>query len=347
MRRLALISLVTALGITLAGPPALRGQEAPLPVLRLPFADWLKQVRETALSQGISAATLDRAFHDLQPNPTIVERDRTQKELILTVQQYVDRRVTPGVVRTARAASAKHARVLQRVEQTYGVPREIVVAIWGLESNFGRFIGVRPTIQALATLAWEGRRAALFEKQLLTALGILDRGEVGFDELRGSWAGAMGQVQFLPTSYVAYAQDFDGDGRKDIWRSLPDVFASIANYLRENGWERGRGWGMAVTRPAREPEVFRTLTAPRQEGCNAERDLSRPAPLRAWRKAGLRVPADARRLDAEYSLLTLGRASYLTTANYEAILAYNCAHSYALSVVQLSRSAASARPRRR
>lgn len=304
--------------------------------LRPAFADWLQQFREIALQEGIGAATLERALDGLEPLPVVVERDRTQKELILTVQQYVEQRVTAGVVRTGRRAVTSHAALLRRVERTYGVPRQIVVAVWGLESNFGRFRGVRPIIQALATLAWDGRREALFRQQLLAALGILDRGEVDFDRLRGSWAGAMGQVQFLPTSYVAYAQDFDGDGRKDIWESRADVFASIANYLREQGWQRGVRWGVRVSRPAKESEAFVSLAAPRGAGCGAERDLSSPAPLAEWRKAGVRpagAAGDARRL---YSLLTLGRASYLVTSNYEALLAYNCAHSYAMSVAQLA-----------
>lgn len=311
------------------------GAQVPEP-LRPAFADWLQQFRETALQEGIGAATLDRAFNGLEPLPVVVERDRTQKELILTVQQYVAQRVTRSMVRAARRAAAAHGSLLRRVQRTYGVPGQIVVAVWGLESNFGRFSGVRPTIQALATLAWEGRREALFRQQLLAALGILDRGEVEFDRLRGSWAGAMGQTQFLPTSYVAYAQDFDGDGRKDIWGSRADVFASIANYLRERGWQRGLRWGVRATPPVSKSDAFLALAAPRSTGCSAERDLSAPAPLAAWRKAGVRPAAaagDARRM---YSLLTLGRATFLVTSNYEALLAYNCAHSYAMSVAQLA-----------
>jgi membrane-bound lytic murein transglycosylase B len=304
-------------------------------VPRPQFGEWLNTLREAAGQRGISTDTLDRALNGLEPLPVVIERDRTQRELTLTVQEYVEQRVTRGVIRTARTAAAKHRALLRRVERQYGVPAQVIVAIWGLESNFGRFSGVRPTIQSLATLAWEGRRAGLFREQLLVALGILDRGEVDFDRLRGSWAGAMGQVQFLPSSYVAYAQDFDGDGRKDIWRSTADVFASMAYYLQANGWQRGRPWGVRVTRPGEESDSLRALAVPREKGCSAEKDLSAPAPLSTWRKAGVRPRTLIRNAKDEYSLLTLGRASYLVTSNYEALLAYNCAHSYAMSVAQL------------
>jgi membrane-bound lytic murein transglycosylase B len=332
IHRFAVCFLIAVLAGGAAQPHAQVADEA----VRPQFADWLLTFREIAVERGISAETLDRALNGLEPAPIVVRRDRTQRELILTVQQYVDQRVTRGVIRTARAARTKHRPLLQRVQKKYGVPAEVIVAVWGLESNFGRFTGVRPTIQALATLAWDGRRGTLFREELLAALGILDRGEVDFDRLRGSWAGAMGQVQFLPSSYVAYAQDFDGDGRKDIWTSLPDVFASIANYLRERGWDPGRHWGVRVTKPASNSEAMGALVAPREAGCDASRDLSTPAPYPAWRKAGVRPRGTPARRDQDYSLLTLGRASYLVTANYEALLAYNCAHSYAMSVAQLA-----------
>jgi membrane-bound lytic murein transglycosylase B len=329
-------ALIAAILLILA-PLALRGariQQEPEPVRPL-FAEWLRQFRAEAEATGISAATLDRALNGLEPSPIIVERDRTQRELTLSVRDYVKQRVTRAVVRTAREARRKHGPLLTRVQKKYGVPAEIVVAVWGLESNFGRFSGVRPTIQAISTLAWEGRRGGLFRRELLVALGILDRGEVESDQLKGSWAGAMGQVQFLPSSYARFAQDFDGDGRKDIWRSLPDVFASIANYLRESGWVPGVRWGVPVRMPTRPSPALRSLTATRETGCGAERDLSAPASVAEWTKARLSLSRPLPRATSA-SFVVLGKAMFLVTPNYEAILAYNCAHSYAMSVAALA-----------
>jgi len=310
-------------------------QAPPAEPVRPLFAEWLQQFRAEAEASGISVATLDRALNGLEPLPIVVERDRTQRELTLSVRDYVKRRVTKSVIRTARGASRKHAALLRRVQQKYGVPREVIIAVWALESNFGRFNGVRPTIQALGTLAWEGRRGQLFRTELLAALGILDRGEVDVSRLKGSWAGAMGQVQFLPSSYVRFAQDFDGDGRKDIWGSLPDVFASIANYLRESGWTVGQRWGAPVKLPSTPSSALRSLMEARSAGCSAERDLTAAVPVGQWTKAHVRLARPLPRTTSA-SLLTLGRASFLVTSGYEAILAYNCAHSYAMGVAELA-----------
>lgn len=323
--------LALAASLLTSAPRAQQEAEAARPS----FSEWLQQFRVEAEASGISAATLDRVLTGLEPHPVVIERDRTQRELTLTVRQYVKRRVTKGVIRTARRAKSRHAKTLARVEKAYGVPREIIIAVWALESNFGRFSGVRPTIQALSTLAWEGRRGRLFRNELLAALGILDRHEVDPSRLKGSWAGAMGQVQFLPSSYVRYAQDFDGDGRKDIWRSLPDVFASIANYLRESGWVRRTNWGVRVRLPKSPSPVLRALMVPRAEGCGAERDLSAATPVQDWTRARVRLVKTLPRATPA-SLVTLGSASFLVTSNYEAILAYNCAHSYAMSVAELA-----------
>lgn len=299
------------------------------------FAEWLQQFRAEAEASGISAATLDNALNGLEPLPIVIERDRTQRELTVSVRDYVKGRVTKTVIRKAREAVRRHRALLRRIQREYGVPPETLVAVWALESNFGRFSGVRPTIQALSTLAWEGRREQLFRSELLTALGILDRGEVDIAKLKGSWAGAMGQPQFLPSSYLKYAQDFDGDGRKDIWSSLPDVFASIGNYLRDSGWDRRQPWGTPVTLPKRQSMAFTALTEPRASGCSAKRDLTAPASVREWMKGRVTLRRSLPRA-ASASLLQLGHSNFLVTSNYEAVLAYNCAHSYAMSVVELS-----------
>jgi membrane-bound lytic murein transglycosylase B len=321
-----------------------RAQQAPESG-RPAFAEWLQQFRAEAEARGISPATLDRTLNGLEPSPIVVERDRTQRELTLSVRDYVKQRVTKGVIRTARDARRRHGALLTRIQKRYAVPAEIVVAVWALESNFGRFSGVRPTVQALSTLAWEGRRGQLFRNELLAALGILDRGEVEPARLKGSWAGAMGQVQFLPSSYVRFAQDFDADGRKDIWKSLPDVFASIANYLRESGWVPRQPWGVPARVPATPSPALRDLMQARDGGCTAERDLSVPKSVGEWRQAHLRLIRPLPRA-ATASLVTLGKVSFLVTANYEAILGYNCAHSYAMSVVELADAIRSPAPSR-
>ena len=211
-----------------------------------PFPDWLAAVRTEAVSRGISEATLDRAFDGLEPVPVVLERDHSQAELVLTLDQYLQRRLTKPTIRTARRVTQQHAALLKRVGATYHVPPSIVVAVWGLESNFGRFSGVRPTIATLATLAYDPRRSTMFREELFCALKILDSNDVELSALRGSWAGALGQPQFMPSSFLEYAQDFDGDGRRDIWKSTPDVFASIANFLGAHGWTPGQTWGREV-----------------------------------------------------------------------------------------------------
>lgn len=329
------------------GAPAAGQEVVSAPVLadeRPPFADWLADFRIEAVGRGISETTFDRAFRGVEPQPVIVERDRTQKEKILSVNEYISRRVTPAVVKRGRQMMRRHAAVLEKVEKRYGVPRQILVAVWGLESNFGRFSGVRPTIPALATLAWEGRRSALFREQLLAALEILERGDIPPEKMRGSWAGAMGQVQFMPSSYLHYAQDVDGDGQRDIWTSLPDVFGSIAFYLKEHGWESALPWGYAVRLPRGESGALEKLQQPRETGCGARRELSASSTVADWSRAGVRPVKTGAKRTAGASLLQAGESAYLVTANYEALLSYNCAHPYALSVAVLADRMGNAAP---
>src|SRR5438045_2579158 len=229
---------------------ALQAQLAPVPPLQVPFEEWLSGVRAEAKTRGISDATLDAAFAGLEPLPIVVQRDRSQAEIVQTLDRYLAQHVSAKVVRTAREQRVEHAALLERVSARYGVPAGILVAVWGLESNFGRFSGVRPTIQTLATLAYDPRRSAMFREELFSALTILNSGDVDPSALRGSWAGALGQPQFMPSSFLLYAQDFDGDGKRDIWRSTPDVFASIANFLAARGWNRDQAWGLEVRVPA-------------------------------------------------------------------------------------------------
>jgi membrane-bound lytic murein transglycosylase B len=311
----------------------------PVEAERPPFAEWLEEMRADALAHGISPATVNAAFRGLEPLPVVIQRDRAQAEFKETLDTYLQRRITPALVRDTRAALEKHRVLLGRVSDAYGVPPPIIVSIWALESSLGRFSGVRPVIAALATLAWEGRRATFFRNQLLDALTIVDQGHIELTELKGSWAGAMGQVQFMPSSFLKFAQDFDGDGRKDIWRSLPDVFASIAFYLQSHGWTPGRHWGREVQVPAAQAGAVRAAAVTRTQGCFAERQMSQPLAARALaraRGAAARVAARCRRWTIDASLLFTGRRAFLLYGNYETLLRYNCAHAYALGVATLS-----------
>jgi membrane-bound lytic murein transglycosylase B len=298
-----------------------------------PFEVWLAELRAEALSRGFQQELVDRALGDLQPVAQILERDRTQAEFTLDLDAYLRRRLTRETVRTAQQMYSRHRPLLQKIGKQYGVSPRIVVAVWGLESSFGRFAGARPTIPTLATLAYDPRRSALFRSELFNALEIVKRGDVDLAHLKGSWAGALGQPQFLPSSYLKYAQDFDGDGRRDIWTSSADVFASVAFYLRQHGWSDGMTWGLQVRVPAKARKAVDALPR-RSEGCRAERLLTEPKPLSEWRKLGLKTSANRALPNGSMlaSLVSVGNRDFLVYANYGAILGYNCAHSYAMSV---------------
>src|SRR5436190_4685655 len=264
-------------------------QLPPVPQMPQPsFEEWLTGVRAEALTRGIREATLDGALTGLEPVVTVIERDRSQAELVQTLDQYLAQRITKKVVQTAQTMRKTHATLLSEVSEKYGVAPGILVSIWGLESNFGRFSGVRPTIATLATLAYDPRRSTMFRQELFDALKILDSGDVEPAAMRGSWAGALGQPQFMPSSFLLYAQDFDGDGKRDIWKSTPDVFASIANYLTAHGWNKDQTWGREV-RVARPVLDSLTQAAPLQsEGCLARRQMTVPLPLSEWKKLGVK-----------------------------------------------------------
>jgi membrane-bound lytic murein transglycosylase B len=302
-----------------------------------PFDAWLAEVRAEALTRGIRPDILDAAFAGIQPVDQILERDRTQAEFALNLTSYLRRRLTRRTVQTAQQMHAQHRELLSAVGRKYGVQPRIITAVWGLESNFGRFAGVRPTIPALATLAYDPRRATLFRKELFSALEILNRGDIELDRLKGSWAGALGQPQFMPSTYLDFAQDFDGDGRRDIWASQADVFASVAHYLKEHGWSDRATWGREVKVPAAaRPRV--AAVAKRPEGCRAVRALTKPLPLKEWSKLGVRAMTGGALPTAavDASMVSDGARYFLVYPNYEALLAYNCATSYAISIGMLS-----------
>jgi membrane-bound lytic murein transglycosylase B len=306
---------------------------------RASFGEWLAALREEALGRGISKETVEQALGRLEePLPVVIERDRTQAESTLSLETYVSRRVTPAAVRTGRQMLTRYRTLLDRVSKMYDVPAPVIVAVWGMESNFGRFSGVRPTVPALATLAWDPRRSALFRRELFSALEILDQGHIDLPRMRGSWAGAMGQPQFMPSSYLKFAEDFDGDGRRDIWASRADVFASVANYLRGQGWKAGERWGREVKVATEVQERISADVPTRETGCLARRTMTVARPLEEWQRLGVRLPdlANLPSASVEASLVSGTTRRFLVYGNYDVLLEYNCAHPYALSVALLS-----------
>jgi membrane-bound lytic murein transglycosylase B len=328
---------------SLAAEPAQAAGVAPVvpgttELPRQEFDTWLEGVRKEALARGIGQATVDAAFNGLQPLPVVLERDRAQAELVLSLDEYLNRRLTRRFIRTGREMAARHRPLLRRVASEYGVEPKYLVAIWGIESNYGRFQGVRPTIQALATLAWDGRRGEFFKGELFNALAIVDLGYIDLPQLQGSWAGAMGQAQFMPSSYLKHAQDFDRDGYRDIWHSEGDIFASMANYLKAYGWTDNQTWGREVKLPASGALPVVEKIGLRTSGCRANREMSNAVPLARWSELGVRTlnGGPLPKVDRNASLVHNGRRSFLVYTNYEALLGYNCAHTYALSVALLA-----------
>ena len=301
------------------------------------FEEFLAGLRTEAAARGISQATIDAALTGIEPLPVAIERDRTQPETVVSLDTYVSRRVTPKVVLNGRTVAAEHKALLKRVESAYGIPPNVLVAVWGVESNFGAFTGVRPTVAALATLAYDGRRA-LFRNELFDALRIVDAGHITLDQLKGSWAGAMGQPQFMPSSYLKYAVDFDNDGKTDIWSTTADVFASIANYLKDFGWRPGVRWGREVTLTRAARAKIDHSVAMRTGSCKAEREMTVARPLSEWARLGARLPGGAPlpKSDIKASLVRGDRRFFLVYSNYDALLAYNCANAYAVTIGLLS-----------
>jgi membrane-bound lytic murein transglycosylase B len=214
------------------------------------FARYIEGVKAAARATGISPAVLEAAFANVRINPRVIELDRNQPEVQFTWARYRNSIVSDTRVAAGRAQYAQHAALLQRVTAVYGVPGPIIIGLWGLESDYGRFVGTFNVIEAVATLAWEGRRGAYFRTQLMDCLAILNAGDIQPAQMVGSWAGAMGQTQFMPDSFLAYAVDFDHRGARDLWNDLACVFASTANNLAKEGWRRGVPWGSRVMLPA-------------------------------------------------------------------------------------------------
>jgi membrane-bound lytic murein transglycosylase B len=336
MRWLALLVFILALASTPSGAP--RQDQAPIVDASQPFADWLATLRQEALDRGFSESLLSETLTDLEPLERVVQADRSQAELNPGFARYLSTRLTPTMIRRGKELSKEHQAVLGQVERKFDVQRRFLLAIWGLETRYGRVTGNTPVFQALATLAWEPRRAGYFRGELFNALTMVQRGHIEARAMTGSWAGAMGQTQFMPSSYLSHAVDFDGDGRRDIWKSTGDTLGSIANYLKESGWTGDETWGREVRiSAAMRDEIARTVPK-RTDGCYARRNMTERRPLTEWQKIGVRLPGGKPLPQASLSaaLVDVAERAFLVYPNYDAILAYNCAHYYALTVALLS-----------
>ena len=292
------------------------------------FEDWLQGFRAEALSAGVSAEVIDEAFETISLNPRVFELNDNQPEFSRSIWDYLDGAVSDTRVQNGLVKYAENRSLLNTIEKNYNVDASIVVAIWGLESSYGAIMGDHDALGALATLAWQGRRTGYGRSQLIGALKIIQNGYATRNQLKGSWAGAMGHTQFIPTTYLSYAVDHDGDGKRDIWSNLGDVFASTANYLSVSKYTAGTRWGTEVTLP---------------EGFDYGLTGATKRAVAEWAASG--VEAAYGSLIGAYDPNLRGRIivpagangpAFIVFENFEAILKYNRSTSYALAVGMLS-----------
>ncbi len=299
------------------------------------FDAWRDRFRATARAAGISNRIYDDALSGVTPDPKVLERNAYQPEFTRPIWQYLDGAVSKTRIANGRKKLQQHQALLGRVERTYGVPAKVIVAIWGLETSYGAIMGSMDIVRSLATLAYAGRRQTFGQRELINALKIIQAGDKSRTGLKGSWAGAMGHTQFIPSSFLAYAVDFDGDGRRDIWDSLPDVFASTANFLKKANWDAEYRWGREVTLPA----GFDYALA----GRDTRYDLER------WARLGVRRPGGGTLPLAPITASLIVPAghqgpAFLVYRNFGAIMRYNPATAYALGIGHLSDRIAGAGP---
>lgn len=291
------------------------------------FERWIDGFKRRAMAQGITAQTLEKAFRNARYNADAISRDRNQSEFTKTLWEYLDSAVSDSRIRNGKAALQEHGAKLDRIEAKYGVDKEAIVAIWGLESAYGAVRGKTEVIPAMATLAYDGRRGAFFEEQLIAALRILQNGDTDVQGMTGSWAGAMGHTQFMPTSYLDYAQDFNGDGRRDIWSDDPtDALASTANYLKRFGWVKGMPWGVEVQLPRGFDYALadrKIKKMPNQWGRLGVRGMDGNA-VPNFGSASILLPAGA------------DGVALMIFKNFEVIERYNAADAYVIGVGHLS-----------
>lgn len=295
------------------------------------FEQYIEKLKAEARDKGISAQVINQAFADVTHKPRAVKADKNQPEKKLTLDEYIPRAVPDWKVKQAKALYDKHYEELTRIGEKYGVQPRFIVALWGVESNFGKFTGHYRVIDALSTLAYDGRREAFFRRETMAALEILDQGHIEFSDFKGSWAGAMGQCQFMPSSFLAYAADGNGDGKKDIWNTKADVFASTANYLSQSGWQDDYTWGRQV----KLPQGFDTSIQGRDE--DKGKYLQQWAEMGVTRYDGRALP----KLDEDIKAWLIapddanGRV-YLVYNNYNVLMKWNRSYYFALAVSHLA-----------
>lgn len=305
------------------------------------FDEYVSKLKVEALEKGYSQALIDEAFSTVKFKKKVIKADKNQPEVVETLETYLPKRVPQWKVDRARNLYAKHKPVLETIAKEYGVQARFIVALWGLESNFGRIQGGHPVISSVVTLAFDGRREALYKRQLWAALDILNDGHISLDKFKGSWAGAMGQTQFMPTSFNSYAVDYDGDGRKDIWTTEVDAFASIANYLKQAGWNDNLTWGRQVKLPENfdYKYVLKRGTKTRKQWLDYWKDSERS--LSDWQALGLRRAdgSDLPKVEITAALVmpdNINGRMYLAYDNYKALMHWNRSYYFATSVGYLS-----------
>lgn len=332
-----------ALAVALATVPAHADEARVSPAQQAAFADWLNLYRAQATARGLKPEWLDATLVDVRLVPHVIGADRNQPggtAKPIRFPDYLAAKFRGDRIPQGQRQFAAHRELLARAQADSGVPAAVIAAIWGIETSYGRVLGRHDLPSALATLAFEGRRRELFTRELDAAVQMVGEGRVARAAMKGSWAGAFGQTQFLPTSYLTYGRDGDGDGKVDLWASQPDVFASIGFYLAQSGWQRSEAWGFRTL----VPDGFdRTTVAAGEAPVRCVRPLSRHSalkPARDWRALGFTPvngawPAD----DVAMSLIEPdgdGQGAYLVTRSYRAVLGYNCSNLYALSVTLLA-----------
>lgn len=293
------------------------------------FNQWVTEFRTYALANGISAKTFDNAFAGVTPDPDVIKSDRSQPEFTRPVWEYLNGAVSDLRLKNGFKQITEHQNTLEQIESTYNVDHQVIIAIWGMESGYGHFTGNKKVIRSLATLAYEGRRSKFAKEQLIAALKILENGDIQASEMTGSWAGAMGQTQFIPTTYLALAVDFDGDGHRNIWTSVPDALASTGNYLQRSGWNYKQTWGHEVKLP--------------HNFDYAQTDISTKKTVSNWANLGVTLVDGAPLPQSEHMMssaiiLPAGAngPAFIIYPNFFAILKYNNSTSYALAVSLLS-----------
>lgn len=289
-----------------------------------PFEQWLSGVRQEAASKGISDTTIQQALGNIKPIPRVIELDRKQPEGRMTFNEYYTKVINQQRINTGRNMYRQHRTELERAAAKYGVPANYIVALWGIETSYGDNTGGFSVIPALATLAHDGRRSKFFRSELMNALKIIDQGHISVANMKGSWAGAMGQNQFMPSSFHAYAVDGNNDGKRNIWTSLPDVFASTANYLGKSGWKEDERWGREVSVPQGFPSSLTGLETRKS--------------LHEWKGMGITLPGGGALPVAtgiKASLVApdgLAGRTFLVYDNYRVIMKWNKSTYFATSV---------------